>query len=483
MHLGLIAKICGLLLMVFSFTMVPPMVVSWYSGEGEEVPFLFSLTALLVGGLILWLPFMRHGAELQTRDGFLLVTLFWVVLSCGGALPFMLSPATNLDFTDAVFEATSGLTTTGASVLSGIEELPDAMRYYRQQLHFLGGMGIIILAIAILPMLGVGGMQLYKAEIPGPMKEAKLTPRIAETAKNLWYIYIFFTISCAVLYRMAGMDWLEAIGGSFTTVSTGGLAMHDESFAVYDSLAIEMIAIFFMILGSVSFALHFAAMRSRSVFAYLRDPECRLFLGLLVLYTVIVFGGLYAWGAWQENGIGMRELLFQTVSYATGAGLTTTDVTPWPAFVPYFLILISFVGGCAGSTAAGMKVVRPGLVFLQSLRELRRLIHPNGVFALRFGDRPVDERILHAVWGFVGVYIFIAVIMALLFMGTGMDSTTALSATAASLNNLGVGIAGVADGYADISTTAKWAMCLGMLLGRLEIFTILVLLSPMFWRQ
>ncbi len=483
MHGGLIGKICGLLLMVFSFTMIPPAAVSWYFAEDGELPFLISFGLLLAGGLLLWMPFMRQRAELQTRDGFLVVTLFWVVLSGSGALPFLISPATDLSVTDAVFESTSGLTTTGSSVLSGIEELPQSIRYYRQQLHFLGGMGIIILAIAILPMLGVGGMQLYKAEIPGPMKEAKLTPRIAETAKSLWYIYIFFTIACAVLYRMAGMDWLEAIGGSFTTVSSGGLAMHDASFAVYDSLAVELIAITFMILATISFALHFAAVRSRSLLAYVLDPEFRLFIMLLLAYIVITAGALWAWGAYTDGSATFRETLFQVVSFGTGTGLTTTDASAWPGFVPYFLVMISFVGGCAGSTAAGLKVVRPGLIFQHSMREVRRLIHPSGVFALRFGNRPVDDRILHAVWGFVGVYLFIAIIMAFIFMGTGMDSTTALSTTAASLNNLGVGIAGVADGYAGISTTAKWVMCLGMLLGRLEIFTILVLLSPMFWRQ
>ena len=484
MHFGLIAKILGLLLMLFSFSMLPPVLVAYLQQDGGEMPFLIAFGAIFMVGVLVWAPFARHHADLQTRDGFLVVSLFWVVLAGMGTLPFLLSPALQIGFTDAFFEAMSGLTTTGATVLTGIEHLPDSIRFYRQQLQWLGGMGIIILAIAILPMLGVGGMQLYKAEIPGPMKESKLTPRIAETAKALWLIYLIFTVVCAALFYVAGMPWLEAIGHSFGTVATGGFAMYDASYGHYDDFWIDMIGAVFIFLCSVSFALHFAVWRGKTLAAYLVDPEFRFFVGLIVGYTVLVTAGLWAFGVYDnETDTTVRHALFQALSFGTGTGFTSTDAANWPSYMPYLLVLASFIGGCAGSTASGMKVVRVALVQQQSGRELRRLIYPAGVFALRFGRHAVDDRVLQAVWGFVGVYISIAVVMTLLFMSTGMDLSTAFSATAASLNNLGAGIAGIANGFAEQTDMAKWMACVGMLLGRLEIFTVLVLFSPMFWKQ
>ena len=484
MHFALITKILGILLMVFSFSMVPPVVVAWYYNDGSELAFLGSFAIIFLLGLALWLPVWRQHGDLQTRDGFLVVTLFWAVLGSIGALPLLLSPALDLSVTDAIFEAISGLTTTGATVLTGIDELPNALRYYRQQLQWLGGMGIIVLAIAILPMLGVGGMQLFKAEIPGPMKEAKLTPRIAETAKALWIIYVAFTVACALLYRWAGMSWFDAIGHSFGTVSTGGFGMYDASMAHFDSALIDMIASLFIFLGALSFALHFAAWRGRSVGAYLLDPEFRFFAGLILLYIGLVAGGLWLFEAYQGDTLTtLRHAVFQSLSFSTGTGLTSTDAAAWPSYIPYLLALTSFIGGCAGSTGGGMKVIRAALVFHHSLRELRRLIYPSGVFSVRFGRRAADDRVLQAVWGFVGVYVMLAVLITLLFMMTGMDAGTALSTTTASLNNLGVGIDGVASGFGEVSTFAKWLMCFAMLLGRLEVFTMLVLFMPLFWRQ
>ena len=484
MHFALIGKILGLLLMLFSFSMLPPVMVAYLYQDSGEMPFLTAFAIIFIAGMLLWLPFARRKGELQTRDGFLVVSLFWVVLAGMGTLPLLLSPALQINFTDAFFEAMSGLTTTGATVLTGIEDLPDSIRYYRQQLQWLGGMGIIILAIAILPMLGVGGMQLYKAEIPGPMKESKLTPRIAETAKALWLIYVVFTISCAILFYLAGMPWLEAIGHSFGTVATGGFAMYDASYGHYDDFWIDMIGAVFIFLCSVSFALHFAVWRGKTLAAYVIDPEFRFFVGLIVAYTVLVTVGLWGYGVYNDDvQTTVRHALFQALSFGTGTGFTSTNAADWPSFIPYLLVLASFIGGCAGSTASGMKTVRVALVVRQSGRELRRLIYPSGVFALRFGRHAVDDRVLQAVWGFVGVYISIAVVMTLLFLATGLDLSTAFSATAASLNNLGAGIAGIAQGFGDVSDIGKWIACLGMLLGRLEIFTVLVLFSPMFWKQ
>ncbi|MDF1822355.1 MAG: potassium transporter TrkG [Alcanivoracaceae bacterium] len=481
MHLSVIAKILGLLLMVFSTTMLPPVLVAYIYQDGGQIPFLTACAIIFVSGLVLWLPFMRANAELQTRDGFLVVTLFWTVLGVMGSVPLML--VLDLSVTDAVFESISGLTTTGATVLSGLDDMPKSLLFYRQQLQWLGGMGVIVLAIAILPMLGVGGMQLYKAEIPGPMKESKLTPRVAETAKLLWYVYLTISILCALSYWWAGMTPFDAIALTFSTVSTGGFAPYDDSIAFFDSRAVELVGVIFMFLGGCSFALMFTAWKLRSPLIFWRDPEFRVFLGLTLAYIIIVDLILWFSGVYQARHENLIHSAFQVVSFSTGTGLTSGSAATWPSLVPFLLVFTSFISGCAGSTTAGMKVVRASLVFQHGMRELRRLIYPHGIFALRFGRRAVDDQVLQAVWGFVGVYITLAVLMTLLLTATGLDLATATSALAASLNNLGVGIEGVADGFSHLSPAAKWIMCGAMLLGRLEVFTILVLFTPMFWRQ
>lgn len=481
MHFSMIARILGMLMMVFSFTMLVPVGVSWWFNDQNYAPFFMSFGISLLLGMAVWLPFMRARAELQTRDGFLVVTLFWTVLSLIGALPIYMT--LDISFTDAAFESISGLTTTGASVLTGLDSMPKSLLYYRQQLHWLGGMGVIVLAVAILPMLGVGGMQLYRAEIPGPMKEAKLTPRIAETAKALWYVYLGITVLCAGAYHLAGMDWFDAICHSFTTVATGGFSTHDASMAYFDSMTIDFIAAFFMILSGASFALIYASWRRRNVAVFFLDPEFRFYFGLMFLLTTVVAVGLWVYRIDDSPLEVLRQAVFHVVSFITGTGLTSTSPAEWPSYMPYLLMLASFVGGCAGSTAGGMKVVRTALIFQHGLRELRQLIYPHGVFALRFGRRAVNDSVLQAVWGFVGVYIMLAVLLTLMLTATGMELTTATSTVAASLNNLGVGIAGVASGFGHIGDTAKWIMSAAMLLGRLEVFTILVLFTRMFWRQ
>ena len=481
MHLTMIARILGLLMMVFSFTMLTPVMISWWYQDANYSPFFISFGVTLMLGMLIWLPFMRARAELQTRDGFLVVTLFWTVLGVIGALPIMLT--LDISFTDAVFESMSGLTTTGATVLSGLDDMPKSFLFYRQQLHWLGGMGVIVLAVAILPMLGIGGMQLYKAETPGPMKESKLTPRIAETAKALWYVYLAVTILCAVAYWWAGMGWFDAICHSFTTVATGGFSTHDASMAYFDSRSIDYIAACFMLLSGANFALLYATWRRRSPFLMFFDPEFRFYFGLMFVYVVLVAVGLWVFQV-DDNFVDvMRHAFFQVASFATGTGLTSADPASWPSYLPYLLVFISFIGACAGSTGGGMKVVRAALVFEHSLRELRQLIYPHGVFALRFGRRAVSDSVLQAVWGFVGVYITLAVILTLVLTATGLDLGTAVSTVAASLNNLGVGIGGVAEGFSELTDTAKWIMTAAMLLGRLEVFTVLVLFTRMFWRQ
>jgi len=482
MHLALIVKILGMLLMVFSITMLPPVLVAWLYEDGLQLPFLTAFAITFAIGLTLWMIFFRSREELGVRDGFLVVTLFWTVLGVIGSLPFLL--ILKISLTDAVFESMSGLTTTGASVLSGLDYMAPSLLYYRQQLQWLGGMGVVVLAVAILPMLGVGGMQLYKAEIPGPMKESKLTPRIAETAKALWYVYLTVTVACATGYWLAGMSVFEAICHSFSTVSTGGFSTRDASIAAFDSAAVEWVGAFFMFFSGASFALMFAALRHGSIRTFFRDPEFRFYTGLMFIYLTIVTVTLWVGEHYTSFEETARHAAFQVASFGTGTGLSSTDAAgSWPLTLLVLLIFTSFISGCAGSTTAGMKVVRIALMLHQSQRELRRLIYPHGVFALRFGRRTVNDQVLQSVWGFIGVFVTIAVLLTLAMMATGMDLTTAFSAVAASLNTLGMGVGGVSAGFGDITTEAKWLMCFAMLLGRLEVFTILVLFTPVFWRQ
>ncbi len=483
MKLNAVQKILGLLLMLFSLTMLPPALVSLFYEDGTATPFLKAFAALLGLGVLIWLPVCKRREELKLRDGFLVVVLFWSVLGLAGALPFVLSTHPHLSLTDAVFESISGLTTTGATVIVGLDNLPPAILYYRQQLQWLGGMGIIVLAVAVLPMLGIGGMQLYRAETPGPMKDNKLTPRITETAKALWYIYLGLTIACALAYWLAGMTPFDAIGHAFSTVAIGGFSTHDASFGYFDSTLIEMIAVVFMLISGVNFALHFIAWNRKRLHGYWVDSEFRFYLALMGATTAAVFLGLYLTGTYAGWGESFTQGLFHTVSIATTTGFTTTAFYEWPPFLGILLLFSSFVGGCAGSTGGGIKVIRFLLLIKQGLREIDRLIHPSAQLPVRVGGRSVNHRVVDAVWGFFSLYVASFTLMYLALATTGLDLTTAFSAVAASINNLGPGLGEVGAHFADLNSPAKWILCFAMLLGRLEIFTLLVLLSPTFWRS
>ena len=477
-----VQKVLGLLLMLFSLTMLPPVGVSYFFADGTAESFLTALVLLLGLGTLIWLPVAKSRDELKLRDGFLVVALFWSVLGLAGALPFILAEEPHLSLTDAAFESISGLTTTGATVIIGLDELPPAILYYRQQLQWLGGMGIIVLAVAILPMLGIGGMQLYRAETPGPVKDNKLTPRITETAKALWYIYLGLTIACALAYWLAGMTPFDAIGHSFATVAIGGFSTHDASIGFFDSDPIELIAVVFMLASGVNFALHFLAWNRRSLAGYWHDSEFRFYLALMALTTAIVCLGLYFTGTHATWGEAFLQGLFHTVSIATTTGFSTSAFYEWPIFLGILLIFSSFVGGCAGSTGGGIKVIRFLLLIKQGLREIDRLIHPNAQIPVRVGGRTVNHRVVDAVWGFFSLYVACFTLMYLALAATGLDLTTAFTAVAAAINNLGPGLGEVGASFATISPTAKWILCFAMLLGRLEVFTLLVLLTPAFWR-
>ncbi len=482
MQRAAIQRILGILLMIISLSMLPPIPVSLWYTDGSALPFFLAFLTTITAGLMLWFPVKSFRKEMRLRDGFIVVVMYWVVLGLAGSLPLILSATPVMSITDAVFESMSGLTTTGATVITGLDELPRSILYYRQQLQWLGGMGIIVLAVAILPMLGIGGMQLYRAETPGPMKDNKLTPRITETAKALWYIYLGLTVACALAYWVAGMTPFDAIGHSFSTVAIGGFSTHDLSIGYFNSAAIEMVAVVFMILAGVNFSLHFLAWRNISIKPYVADSEFKMYIKVLILVALITSMYLYITGTFSgwdsiHNGV------FQAVSIGTTTGFTIAEYHTWPGFLPALLLLASFIGGCAGSTGGGMKVIRVLLLFKQGMREVVRLIHPNAQVPVKIGGKVLEESVIDSVWGFFSLYVVSFIIMALLLAASGLDLVTAFSAVAACMNNLGPGLGDVGSHYGDINDVAKWILCFAMLLGRLEIFTLLVLLTPAFWRK
>jgi len=477
-----VQRILGLLLMVFSVTMLPPIGVALYFQDGHWQPFLDAFATLLILGAIVWFPARKCVRELRLRDGFLVVSLFWIVLSLAGAVPLWLSDRPDLTVTDAVFEAVSGFTTTGATVIVGIDDLPVSILYFRQQIQWLGGIGIVVLAVALLPMLGVGGMQLLKAESPRPAKDVRLTPRITETAKALWAIYLALTVLCAGGYWLAGMTPFDAIAHAFTTVSTGGHSTHDASMGYFDNVAVEIVASLFMFLGSVNFALHYFVLRHRRVTDYFSDPEFRAFFMLVVMLMVVTSGMLIVNNIYNPD-VAIRTAVFQAISTQTGTGFFTTDYSLWPGALPVILLLATFISGSAGSTSGGMKVIRWLLIWKQGLREVQRLIHPSAEIPVRIGSKPVDWRIIDSVWGFFAAYIILFGVLMVAMMLTGADQVTAFSAIAACMTNYGIGLGEVASNFTSLSDFAKWLCVVAMLLGRLEIFPLLVIATPSFWRR
>lgn len=482
MQFATITRILGILIMVFSITMIPPSVVALIYQDGGGSAFFITFILVLVTGFLIFLPKRHAKKELKIRDGFLIVSLFWTVLSLFGAIPFTLIEKDALSIADAVFESFSGITTTGSTVISGIDELPHSILFYRQQLQWLGGMGIIVLAVAILPMLGIGGMQLYRAETPGPIKDSKLTPRIAGTAKSLWYIYLGLTIACALSYWLAGMSAFDAIGHSFSTVSTGGFSTHDASINHFESDTIKLIATFFMLACAVNFSLHFFAVNRLSIKPYFQDLEFKTFLLILATSTFVITGFLVYH---QVFGFGQAliESTFHVVSFATSTGFAGANADTWPILTSILLFFIAFSAGCAGSTSGGIKIIRIIVLFKQGVREIKRLIHPNGVFLIKIDNKPVDNNIVQSVWGFFGLYMLLFFVMICLLLADGVDHVTAWSSVATAINNTGPGLGETAGNFSGLSDLSKYVLCFGMLLGRLEIFTLLVLFTPYFWRR
>lgn len=481
MNLVLVGRIVGIYALIFGITLTGPILVGVWYREAEVVHFLWPMVGSLAGGAVLWLIGRRRARELSVGDGYLVVTLFWVLLSLLGAWPLMngfgLSPV------DALFESTSGITTTGATVIDGLDSMPRSLLFYRQQLQWFGGMGLIVLGVAVMPMLGIGGMQLYRAEAPGPLKEEKLTPRLTQTARALWLIYFALTLACAAGYWLAGMTPFDAVSHSLSTVSTGGFSTHDASMGHFASPAIEAVAVVFMLLAAINFGVHYLVWLDRNPMQYLRDTEARTFLGFVLAMVALVGLVLYLEGPYDQVHASLRDAAFEVVSIVTSTGFGIVDFAHWPDFLPLLLIYISFVGGCGGSTAGGMKVLRVLLMVKQGAQEVRQLIHPHAILPLRLGRRIVDPRLARSVWGFFALYSFAVATLTLLMIHAGLAPLDAFSAVATCLNNLGPGLGEVALTFQSVSDLGKLLGVVAMLLGRLEILTILVILSPAFWRR
>ena len=487
----IISGILGQLLMLFSTTLTPPIIFAYYDNDSYLSAFGWTFIISFSCGFLLWLQQYSHttnkiapqGNDLRTSDGFIITVLIWLVLSLFGCLPFLIYQNSPLSFTDAFFESLSAWTTTGATVIPNLDSLPRSILFYRQQLQWFGGMGIIVLAVAVLPRLGVGGMQLFRAETPGPMKDSKLKPRITDSAKTLWNIYLCLTIACAIAYSLAGMSYFDAIAHSFSTVAIGGFSTHDASIGYYNNVHIEAVCVVFMLISSINFALHYTAASQRSPMHYFNNSELRFFVFLIILgcTVTVTYLAISKTFSIEES---LRHGIFETVSIATTTGFATENYAYWPTFVPFLLFFMAFVGGCSGSTGGGMKVIRALLILKQGLREIRRLIHPSAVFPIKIGKKlVVEERVLDAVWGFLSVYLMLYLLMVMALLASGLDFLTAFSAIGASINNLGPGLGGVSENFSTLSDFAKWVCCFGMLLGRLEIFTLLVLFTPTFWRN
>ena len=483
MQLSIVAKTLGLLLMVFSFAQVPPILVDLIYSEGEYLTFVFSFILTVFGGLLLWWPFRTIKKSFRLREGVLIVVSFWIVLSLFGTLPFLITESiSNLSFSNAFFESMSGLTTTGATVLSQLDDLPKSILFYRQQLQWLGGMGIIVLAVAVLPLLGVGGMELYHAESSGIAKD-RLTPKLRNTAIALWKIYLSLTVLCALAYFFSGMSIFDAISHSFSTVAIGGFSTHDSSIGYFNSIPIEMIAMFFMFLAGINFSLHFVAWNNRSLVDYIKDSEFKTYAMVLLSASAIVIIALSLNSEYGSTSETIRHSLFQTISIATTTGFTSQNYSNWPAAIPVFLIMVSFIGACVGSTGGGIKVVRVLVMFRLGMKEIHKFIRPNAQVSIKINKASINEKALVSVLGFFSLYAISFIFIMMLLMFAGLDQVTAYSATAATMNNLGPGLGEVAQNYGSLGETAKWILSFSMLIGRLEVLTIIAIFHRAFWRH
>jgi trk system potassium uptake protein TrkH len=478
-----VAHVFAMVMMVFAMTMLAPLIMAIWGLDPALWSFILSAVATFMLGALLWLATRRFKRELKTRDGLMLVALTWIALPAVAGFP--LWKYLPINFTDAYFEAASGLTTTGGTVLSGLEYLPRSINLWRHLLSWLGGMGIIVLAVAILPMLGVGGMQIYRAEMPGPMKDSKLTPRIGQTAKLLWTVYAGLTAACIVCLRFAGMDWFDAVCHGFSALALGGFSTYDASIGHFNSLPIELVLTVFQILAAMNFATHYLAWTQRGVLAYFRDAEAKAVLGVLAASCAGIALFLFLRGSFPDFPTALRHSFFNVVSIAVDSGLHTEDYSRWPIFAPMWMMFLSCIVASSGSTGGGVKMIRTLVLAKQAHRELNMLVHPNMVRPLKVGGTVIANRVVFAVLAFVFLYFMSIVMLVFVQLASGLDFLTSLSSILACINNAGpgLGLVGPGGNYGILSDFQTWVCSAAMLLGRLEIFTILVLFTPTLWRK
>lgn len=479
-----VANPLGLLLMAFSAAYLGPIGASLLYGDGGLRSFTLGGLATLVAGLALWRFTLPYKRELKSRDGYLLVALAWVLTAASATLPLMLA-IPGLSFTRAYFEATSGVTTSGATILSGLDYLPHAVNLWRHELCWLGGLGIITLGMAVLPLLGIGGMQVYRAEATGPIKESRLTPRLVQTARSIWLIYLGLTVACLLLLRLAGMNWFDAVCHAFAVISLSGFSTHDASIGYFQSPLIEFVLMVFMLIAGINFATHYVAWRGKSLRTYRRDVEARAFL-LLVLGSVLLLAYYLWWrGVYPGYWSALRHAAFNIVSVITNCGLYSGDYALWPLFACLAMLLLSCVAVSAGSTGGGIKMIRSLILFKQSGRELFALVHPTAVHTLKIGGQVIGERAALSVFSFVHIYTITVAVLSMLLIFSGMDFLTALTAIIGTLNNGAHGLGGVGPThtFAAFDSFQIWICTVAMLAGRLELFVLLVPLTPAFWRE
>ena len=461
---------------MFGMSFAIPLLVAVFYEESLVAVFGSGMSLLIALGFLSWFLTKDNEQELSLSDGFVITVLFWIVLSVSGSIPFILF---GFSVVDSFFESMSGITTTGATVFAGLDELPKSLLIYRQLLQWLGGMGLIVLAIAVMPLLGIGGGQLFKTQTPGPMSEQRLTPRITSTARALWSIYLALTVLCVLAYRFAGMNYFDAVSHAFSTVSIGGFSTHDLSIGYFDSLSIEIVCIVFMLLSAMSFAVHYSALYRKQVLKYFYDPELRFFISLLIVILSLVCLSLISSNI--EDPV--RNGIFQTVSILTTTGFLTEEYSSWPTYVSFMLLVGAFVGACSGSVGGGIKSWRILIMLKHAYKQIFKIIHPDSINTIKLGKKVVDSNVSEAVWGFFSIYIISFMVLFLLVLATGLDFISAFSAVGACLNNLGPGLGEIASNYASVPTATKLILCFAMILGRLEIFTFLVVLMPAFWRR
>lgn len=478
-----VMRIIGMLLVISSLIMVPPIFIGMYYQDGDIQPFVNGFSALFFVGTMMLFFFRKAKSDLKIRTGFIVVGLSWFVIGSSGAIPLYFAESLNLSLVDAVFEAISALTTTGATIITHLDELPHSILFYRQLLQWLGGMGIIVLAIAILPMLRIGGMQMFKAETPGPMKDQKLTPRITETAKTLWYLYLGITAICALAYYMAGMGGFDAVCHAFATLATGGMSTHDASIGFFNNSLIELISIIFMLVAGINFASHFIAWRSASMKVYLNDTEIKLYIGIVIAAFTLTSFVLVINDSYSSLYESIRHSAFQVVAMVTNTGFATENISAMPMMLPLFLMVLGTIGACAGSTSGGIKIIRLILLYKLSMRELYRLIHPHGKFIVKLDGKTVNYRVLDSVSAFILQFMFLLIVFTLILMTMGEDVTTSASTALSALGNLGPALGDAGSNYANLNDGSKWVLSLGMIFGRLEIFTIFILFIPAYWES